>query len=67
MQNARRIVKRSRHDDPDHDDREYLRMTPAERVGIMWQLAINAWTFAGHDFTQRRLSRRAVVLQRRER
>ncbi len=31
------------------EDNVYRAMTPAERIGMMWQLALDAWAFAGID------------------
>ncbi len=40
--------------------------TPAERVGMMWQLALNAWAFMGGGDVEPRLPRHVVrVLRRR--
>lgn len=60
------VVRRSRREEDDGDE-DYARMSPAERLSMMWQLALDAWTFAGHDEPQSRLSRHLVVVQRRTR
>ena len=58
------------------DDAAYLTLSPSERVGMMWALAVNAWTFAhagGASGITRpfdaesRLPRHIVSVQRRER
>ncbi len=41
--------------------------TPAERLGMMWQLALDAWAFTGENVDQPRLSRHVVRVARRER
>ncbi len=41
--------------------------TPAARVGMMWELAKNAWAFAGNADVESGLSRRTVRVQRRRR
>lgn len=39
-------------------------MTPAERIGIMWQLAIDAWAFKGEDVAESRLPRHVTHIKR---
>lgn len=52
-------------DDPLSDSRS---MTPAERVGIMWQLAMNAWAFtSGAQDAESPLPRHVIRVQRRRR
>ena len=41
--------------------------TPAQRISMMWQLAVNAWAFKGESGAESRLSRHAVRVLRRER
>jgi len=60
-------IERRRQQDHDSSDEVYARLSPGERLGMMWQLAVDAWAFAGEDVTQSRLSRHVVVLQRRAR
>ena len=60
-------IERRRQQDHDGSDDVYARLSPGERLGVMWQLAVDAWAFAGHDVSQSRLSRHLVVLQRRAR
>ena len=46
-------------------DHEYwLSLTPAERMGMMWQLAVDAWQFMGEPLVESRLSRHVVRIQR---
>jgi hypothetical protein len=40
--------------------------TPAERLGMMWQLALDAWAFKGEPVAEPRLPRHIVRLLRRE-
>jgi hypothetical protein len=40
-------------------------MTPAERLGIMWQLALDAYAFQGAEDAESRLSRDTVHIFRR--
>jgi hypothetical protein len=41
--------------------------TPAERLSMMWQLALDAWTFKGEVLAESRLPRHIVSVRRRER
>ena len=41
--------------------------TPAERLGMMWQLALDAWTFVEQFDAQSRLPRHVVRVVRRGR
>jgi hypothetical protein len=41
-------------------DRDYLEMTPAERMGIMWQLTVDTWAFKGEPLDESRLPRHVV-------
>ena len=40
--------------------------TPAERLSMMWQLALDAWAFKGEQIAQQRLPRHIVRIVRRE-
>lgn len=46
---------------------DYACFTPAERVAMMWQLAVDAWTFTGTFDPESRLQRHLVELRRRGR
>jgi hypothetical protein len=39
--------------------------TPAERLEMMWQLALDAWAFKGEAVAESRLQRHIVHLSRR--
>ena len=39
--------------------------TPAQRLGMMWELAVDAWAFTGESLAESRLPRHAVRLVRR--
>ena len=39
-------------------------LTPAERVDMMWQLAIDAWSFMGEPIAESRLPRHVVSVHR---
>ncbi len=41
--------------------------TPAERIGMMWQLALDAWAFKGEPVAEPRLPRHVVRVIRRGR
>ncbi len=52
----------------DHREETDLQDTSAaERLSMMWQLAIDAWAFKGEAIAQSRLSRHVVRVMRRER
>ncbi len=53
------------HDSGDDDD--YSAMTPAERLEMMWQLALDAWAFKGLENAESQFSRHLVHVQRRGR
>jgi hypothetical protein len=40
--------------------------TPAERLAMMWQLALDAWAFKGEPLAESRLPRHIVRVLRRE-
>lgn len=40
--------------------------TPAERLQMMWQLTLDAWTFKGEPLAELRLPRHLVRVLRRE-
>jgi hypothetical protein len=47
------------------DDRDDLKdKTPAERIGMMWQLALDAWAFKENLNVEPRLQRHIVVIKR---
>ncbi|MFN0150542.1 MAG: hypothetical protein ACKVU1_07515 [bacterium] len=39
------------------DDRYWLRLSPSERVALVWQLTVDAWEFAGVQIAEERLCR----------
>ncbi len=41
--------------------------TPAERLGMMWQLALDSWAFKGESLAEPRLPRHVVRIVRRKR
>jgi len=57
------VTKRPLHN---ADDENALKQkTPAELIGMMWQLALNAWSFKEKLNVAPRLQRDVVVLKRR--
>jgi hypothetical protein len=51
----------------DQSDVEDLsKTTPAERLQMMWQLALDAWAFKGEALAELRLPRHIVRVLRRE-
>ena len=46
--------------------RELRALSPAERLGVMWQLAIDAWAFKGDSIAESRLQRHVVRVLRGE-
>jgi hypothetical protein len=41
--------------------------TPAQRLDMMWQLALDAWAFKGESLAESRLPRHVVCVVRRRR
>ena len=64
MEQTRRIVRVRRLHEQDNDD-DLRDTTPAERLGMMWQLTLDAWAFKGESVAQSRLPRHIVHLLRR--
>ena len=51
----------------DHDpDADLLRLTPEERIEMMWELTVDAWTFKGEPLDESRLQRHVVRVVRGE-
>jgi len=48
-------------------DGDVRSMTPAQRMDMMWQLAVDAWAFMGKPVDESQFSRTTVRLLRRER
>jgi hypothetical protein len=48
----------------DYDD--LAGTTPEERVGMMWQLTLDAWAFTGQPLAESRLQRHIVRFHRRK-
>ena len=61
-----RVRLQSLHDDLPADD--LAARSPSERLAMMWQLAVDAWTFKGEaERAQSRLQRHVVRIHRGKR
>ena len=56
------VRKLSLHDPEENDLKD---KTPAELIGMMWQLTLDAWSFKEKLDAEPRLQRHVVVLKRR--
>ena len=45
-------------------DSDLQNTTPSERMGMMWQLTLDAWAFKGEPVAESRLPRHIVSIQR---
>jgi hypothetical protein len=65
MQNQRKTirVRKVTDDDPDENLKS---ATAAKRLGMMWQLTLDAWAFKGEQVAELRLPRHIVRVLRRE-
>lgn len=45
-------------------DSDLYNTTPSERIGMMWQVALDAWAFKGESIAESRLPRHIVSIQR---
>ena len=48
-------------------ERDLQNTTPAQRLGMMWQLALDAWAFKGEPIAEQRLPRHVVHIERGKR
>jgi hypothetical protein len=46
------------------EDNDLKKTSPSERIGMMWQLALDAWAFKGEKVAEPRLQRHIVSIQR---
>ena len=65
MNESERPVRVVRLHDPDTQD-DMRSTTPEQRLGMMWQLAVDAWAFMGEPLAESRLPRHVVRVVRRE-
>jgi len=64
-QNIQAKVFRSFKDEEKANNEYWRSLTAAERLGMMWQLTLDAWSFAGEHFAESRLPRHIVSIHRR--
>ena len=60
-----RVIRISKLQDQDRAD-DLQSTTPAQRLQMMWQLALDAWAFKGESVAELRLPRHIVRVLRRE-
>lgn len=60
-------VFRSFQEEHEADAAYWAALDPAERLAMMWQLALDAWSFTGEPVAESRLPRSVVHVHRRER
>ena len=60
-----RVIRISKLRDQDRAD-DLQSTTPAQRLDMMWQLAIDAWAFKGEAVAELRLPSHIVRVLRRE-
>ena len=60
-----RVIRISKLQDQDRTA-DLKSTTPAQRLDMMWQLAIDAWAFKGEAVAELRLPRHIVRVLRRE-
>jgi hypothetical protein len=66
LQRQDRAVRLTRLGEADHKAGA-AGFSPAERIGMMWQLTADAWAFTGNADAESRLPRHLVELRRRGR
>lgn len=47
-------------------EKDFAGTTPAERIGMVWPLTLEAWAFRGMTDAESRLPRHLVSIQRRK-
>jgi hypothetical protein len=65
MSIGRRVIRFSKLQDQDRAD-DLKSTTPAQRLEMMWQLALDGWAFKGESVAELRLPRHIVRVLRRE-
>ncbi len=50
----------------DQDDDGFVDATPAERMGMVWQMTLDAWSFMDPESAQSEFQRHVVRVERRE-
>ncbi len=65
MDESRRAFRvRGLHDEQEEGDTDLENTTPAERLSMMWQLALDVWAVKGEPVAEPRLPRHAVRVLR---
>ena len=66
---AKRVVtiRKIRLSEEGADDDELARMTPEQRMELIWPLTVDAWAMMGEDIAEFRLPRHVVRVIRRGR
>ncbi len=67
MEPSDRSIRVTRLSDQGADVDLRATTTPAERIGMTWQLAMDAWAFMGEPLAESRLPRHVVRVVRRKR
>jgi hypothetical protein len=63
MSNPKRPLRVSKLEEQGQEN-DLLTSTPAERLAMMWQLALDAWAFKGDPVAEPRLPRHVVRVVR---
>ena len=66
MAKQKRTIRIRKLTDQGHEP-DLCHTTPAERLGVMWQLALDAWAFKGEPLAEPRLPRHVVRVMHRRR
>lgn len=49
----------------EHNDNGYVDATPSERIAMVWQMTLDAWSFLDPDIGQSEFQRHVVRVERR--
>ena len=63
MNNHRRVIQISTLEDQGQEP-ELAKLSPAERIAMVWQLTIDAWAFKGEHIAESRLPRHIIHIRR---
>jgi len=66
-ENMRGEVFRSFAEAEEAERKQWAAISPAERVGTVWQLSLDAWAFTGDRVAESRLPRHVVHIHRPQR
>jgi len=59
-----KIMIRIRDLHKQEQDKDLENTSPSERIGMMWQLTLDAWAFKGEKFAEPGLQRHIISIQR---